>query len=71
MTPATSSPVTLAAIQLLPSRYGGYDTQLVIEWARVPIPNKALMYLREMKLDFRLNWIPVLNGKQCSPYVLC
>ncbi|GFW02118.1 hypothetical protein TNCV_4854581 [Trichonephila clavipes] len=50
------------------TRYGGYDSQLVIEWARVRIPNKVL---QEKKLDFRLKWIPVSNGKQRTLSVVC
>ncbi|GFT95951.1 hypothetical protein TNCV_312681 [Trichonephila clavipes] len=53
------------------TQYGGYDTPLVIEWARVRIPNKAWMYLQVKNSDFRLKWIPVSNGKQCTPTVLC
>ncbi|GFW13864.1 hypothetical protein TNCV_2097451 [Trichonephila clavipes] len=54
-----------------PTSKGGYDTRLVIEWARVRILNKAWMYLREKKSDFRLKWIPVSNGKQRTSSVLC
>ncbi|GFV74909.1 hypothetical protein TNCV_1041471 [Trichonephila clavipes] len=47
------------------------DTRLVFEWAHVRIPNKAWMYLQEKMSDFRLKWIPVSNGKQRTPAVLC
>ncbi|GFX43242.1 uncharacterized protein TNCV_2389501 [Trichonephila clavipes] len=51
-----------------PSQYGVYDTRFVIEWVR--IPNKVWLYLRKKKSDFRLKWIPVSDGKQCTPSVL-
>ncbi|GFX76697.1 hypothetical protein TNCV_664051 [Trichonephila clavipes] len=43
------------------SQYDGNDTQFVIEWARVRIPNKAWVYLREKvglssEMDSRLEW---------------
>ncbi|GFU74260.1 hypothetical protein TNCV_4168511 [Trichonephila clavipes] len=49
-------------------QYGGYDAGLVIEWARVRIPNKAWIHLREEKPAM---WITVSNGKQYTPSVLC
>ncbi|GFY20166.1 hypothetical protein TNCV_2148591 [Trichonephila clavipes] len=52
-------------------QYSACNTPLVIEWARVRIPNKAWMYLRAKKSDFRLKWIPISNGKQRTPSVLC
>ncbi|GFT47150.1 hypothetical protein TNCV_3747941 [Trichonephila clavipes] len=70
----TSSPLPKSdqiAFQILPTQYGGYDYQLVIEWVRVRIPSKAWIYLLEKKLDFRLKKIPVSNGKQRTTYVLC
>ncbi|GFS50017.1 hypothetical protein TNCV_1836591 [Trichonephila clavipes] len=30
--------------------YGGYDPRLETEWARVQVPNKAWMYLREKEV---------------------
>ncbi|GFT78997.1 hypothetical protein TNCV_3093761 [Trichonephila clavipes] len=53
-----------------PIQYGGYDPRFVIEWARVRIPSKAWIYLREKNSDFRLKWIPVSNGKQRTPSVI-
>ncbi|GFT92710.1 hypothetical protein TNCV_3076911 [Trichonephila clavipes] len=54
-----------------PTWYGGYDTRLVIKWARVRIPTKTWMYIREKKSDSLLKWVLVSNGKQSSPFVLC
>ncbi|GFV27739.1 hypothetical protein TNCV_4169611 [Trichonephila clavipes] len=53
------------------TQYGGYGTYLVIEWARVRIPNKARMYLREKKSGSHLKLILVSNEKQCNSSVLC
>ncbi|GFY18570.1 hypothetical protein TNCV_2397951 [Trichonephila clavipes] len=47
------------------------DTRLVIGGARVRIPSKVWMYLRDQKSDFRLQWIPVSKGKQRTSSVLC
>ncbi|GFT27642.1 hypothetical protein TNCV_3570191 [Trichonephila clavipes] len=45
-----------------PKQYGGYDTRLVLDWARVQVPNKAWMYLQKFclglspEMDSRLAW---------------